>query len=55
MASNNDEPKYTPEVARIVRLVLERVAVKLERREGNRSYVGAYKIAAKMVRDAKPD
>lgn len=55
MAGNNNEPGYTPEVARIIRVVLERVALKLDRRDGNKSYVAAYKIAAKMVRDAKPD
>lgn len=50
-----EDPKHSPEIARILRLELERIALRLERLRGNSNYVAAYKNAARIVRDAKPD
>jgi len=46
---------FDPETARIIRLYLERVALRIERMAANRTYTNALKIAARMVRDSKPD
>lgn len=39
----------------LVRLALERAAVRLEQRAGNKLYQQAWKIAAKMIREMKPE
>lgn len=53
----DDEPALTmpPETARIVRLYLERVAMRIERISASPNYTTAYRAAARLVRDAKPD
>jgi hypothetical protein len=37
------------------RVLLEAIARELETRAGNKTYKAAWKIAAKIVRDKKPD
>jgi hypothetical protein len=49
------EPKYDAETTRLIRLHLERVARQLERRVGSYPYMQAWKLAARIVRDSKPD
>ena len=44
-----------PETARLIRLYLERVAAKLERVQASATYMNAFRRAAKMVRESKPD
>lgn len=48
-------PKYDAETAQLLRLTLERVAMKIERRAANEVYQRAFRIAAKIVRETKPD
>jgi hypothetical protein len=51
------EPTKTPdELAKdyVIRLTLERAALRIERQSGNELYRKAWKIAAKLVRDMKP-
>lgn len=43
------------ETKSLVRLALERAAVRIEQKSGNKVYMSAWKIAAKIVRDMKPD
>lgn len=42
-------------VSREIRMALERAAVKIETRSGCKPYRDAWKIAAKIVRESKPD
>jgi hypothetical protein len=51
----DDNPKHPPEIARIIRLEFERLACKIERFVGNEQYVKAFKKAARLIRDSKPD
>lgn len=44
-----------PHTARIVRLYLERVAIRLERAEAGSSYRMGLGFAAKIIRASKPD
>lgn len=44
-----------PETARIIRLYLERVACRVERTAAGASYMSAFKIAAQLIREQKPD
>jgi hypothetical protein len=51
----DDNPKHPPEIARIIRIELERIAGKVERLSGNDPYKAAFKKAARLIRDSKPD
>jgi hypothetical protein len=56
MAHTDEELSYAePHTARLVRAALERVANKIERMAGNKTYKQAFKVAARVVRDSKPD
>ena len=61
MVANGVQPGHEPAVepdpriARAVRTALECVAVKLEAKAANPTYRAAWKIAAKIIRDSKPD
>jgi hypothetical protein len=48
-------PGLTPEMARVVRLYLERAAMAVERIHYSRVYMAAFKKAALAVRNMKPD
>ena len=48
-------PTLTPEMARVVRLYLERAAMAIERIQYSRVYMAAFKKAAEAVRKMKPD
>lgn len=43
------------EKVQIERLALERAAAAIERKSGNKVYMAAWKIAAKIVREMKPN
>lgn len=45
----------TPDVARLVRLYMERVAVKLEQQHSSYSYKSALRHAVRCIRALKPD
>ena len=47
--------KMPPEIARILRLHLERLASRLDRVQASHVYMSAFRRAAKMVRESKPD
>lgn len=44
-----------PETARLMRLYLERLALKIERIATNETYKSAFRTTARLVREAKPD
>lgn len=48
-------PMSELEKNQVVRLALERVAAAIERKAGNKVYMAAWKIAAKIVREMKPN
>lgn len=44
-----------PVTARVIRLYLERVAMRLEHTNASHVYYNAFKQAARIVRESKPD
>ena len=48
-------PSLPPEVARLIRLYLERAAMKIERIQASPAYISAFKLAARILRESKPD
>jgi hypothetical protein len=50
-----ESPKYSPEIARIVRLEFERIAKRVEKEAGNSAYRCAFAKAARIIRANKPD
>ncbi|WP_156795564.1 hypothetical protein [Bradyrhizobium icense] len=54
MSETVDNPTLT-EKAQLVRVTLERAAVRIERAQGNRVYKSAFKAAAKIIREMKPE
>jgi len=48
-------PKITEHDARIARLYLERAARRIERYRASNTYMVALRIAARIIRESKPD
>ena len=55
MMRDPDAPKYSPEIARIIRLEFERIAKRVEKEAGNSAYRCAFAKAARIIRANKPD
>lgn len=53
--ASDQQPKHSPEIARIIRLEFERVAKRVEQEVGNSAYRCAFAKAARIIRASKPD